>query len=714
MFNRISKLFSSSKSGTNSKAFLSTSNYYDWDSPSLDFIKGQSYDNTYSSIKTIANAFLEIQPYAIDKDGNAIDIPAVNALSQPNRNMTGVFFREALATLTLVHRKAYILVWHEEKGRIVCTEGATPNNIVGYTFLEGIRPTITNEVTGKRIYEHTKYGNLNEQSVIEISSGIDPYNLDAGYSPSIASKKWANLDDYMAAYHAGQFENGAVPAGQFVITASSEEEFQEIVAGMQRKHRGAGKNNNLAYVRRPINPSTGEAQNSKIEWIPFAQSNRDLSLSEIFKQANEKIDSVFGVPASIRGVSDNNNYASSAVDERHFLRYTVRPFATKIWSSFTQELNRITGGINAAITFDLEMPIVVDESKAIAEKKETEMDILLKGIASGLPARWVIESFNLDIKPEKIDELDKIDVTARQERVSENTKKKIEHKPCCHKRKINEEEPEIEKLKVALRNQMSKQIDNVLDVLGAKKIKTKAIDENEDGIDDETGEKIINYDELVSAASVSDEELDKQAAIIAAILTIYMLTRGQKTYQDGIILLKDGDISPEQLELASGYYQVGKETKNSYEAYLKNTLSSYFNESNVHIVNILKESQKNGWSQTELADQLRDMINVDEWRIQRLARSEAHRANTLAQVDAMRSLQDETGVKIYKEWVALSSACDYCKELNGTKVAVDAAFLVVGDKIDLGENGTFLNDFQNVEGAELHPNCQCELRFTME
>lgn len=721
MFDKISKLFSPSKNNaTTSKSYVS-SGYYDWDS-ALDFIKGPSYDNTYSSVKAIANAFLEIQPYAINEDGEEVDAPAINVLSSPNKSMTGVFFREALATLTLVHRKVYILVWHEEKkGQIVCTEGATKDNIVGYTFLENTRPVIVDEVSGKKIYKHTKYGTLTDKSVIEISAGVDPYDLDAGYNPSVASHKWASLDDYMAAYHAGQFENGAVPAGQFVITASSEEEFQEIVAGMQRKHRGSGKNNNVTYVRRPVDPSTGESQNSKIEWIPFAQSNRELSLAEIFKQANEKIDSAFGVPASIRGVSDNNNYASSAVDERHFLRYTVRPFATKIWSTFTQELNRITGGMDASITFDLEMPIVADEEKAVAEKKDTEMDILLKGIAGGLPARWVIESFGLDIEPEKIDELDNVDATP--DTASESVKKKIEHEhshACTghHVRKVTkEEEGELKQLKTVLREQMASQINNVLDILGAEKIKTKAVDEDGDGYDDETGEYIdeyIDYEALEAAAHVDDDELAVQTAVITAILAYYMLAEGQKTYKDGYTLLENRNVPQSQLDLATGYAQIGKQTKDSYEAYLRNTLSEYFGENQKNIIKILRKSKLNGYTTTQLTDKLRGMMNTDEWRIQRLARSEIHRANTLAQVDSMASLQAQTGVKIYKEWVALPSACDYCKEMDKKKVAVDTAFLVVGGEIDLGEKGTFVNDFMDIEGAELHPNCQCELHFTLE
>lgn len=714
MFDKIrSKLFGSLEGGNEFYAPYHSSGYYGYGYDSaLDFIKGASYDNTYSSVKAIANAFLEIIPYAIDEEGNEVDVPAVNVLAQPNRNMTGVFFREALATLSLVHRKVYILVWHEERGQITCGEGATKDNIVGYTFLEGVRPTIVDNVAGTRVYKYTPYGTLTEKSVIELSSGIDPYNLDAGYSPSVASKKWANLDDYIATYQAGNFENGAVPAGQFVITASSEQEFQDIVAGMQRKHRGSGRNNNVTYVRRPIDPSTGEAKNSKIEWIPFAQSNRDLSLAEIFKQANEKIDSAFGVPASIRGVSDNNNYASSAVDERHFLRYTIRPFATKIYSAFTQELNRITGGLGAAITFDLEMPIVADEEKAVAERKETELDIMLKGIAGGLDPRWVAEAFNLDIEPEKLDELEVTPVPSTD--ISESVKKKIDHSHCSHKRTPSPtEQKEINKLEKALREQMKGQINKVLEALGAETIK-KAIDEDGDGIDDETGEEIIDYDSAEAAAHVSDEELREQAAIIGAILVAYMLVRGQRTYNNGKVMLEDKGLSQERLELATGYGQVAKETKDSYEAYLNNTLSEYFAESSNHIVDILRQSKQNGWGQTQLQDKLRGMMTTDEWRIQRLARSEEHRANTLAQVDAMKALQDECGVKITKKWVAMAGACDYCREMDGHKKNVENAFLPAGGTIDLGDKGTFLNNFVDVEAAELHPNCRCELVFEME
>lgn len=118
-----------------------------------------------------------------------------------------------------------------------------------------------------------------------------------------------------------------------------------------------------------------------------------MSLETIFKQVNDKIDSTFGVPASIRGVNDNNTYASVKVDERIFVRWTLRPFATKIWTRFTHELNRITGGLGVAITFDIEIPSIADEEKIEAERKNVEADVIIKMLDRGYSLDSIVDAF---------------------------------------------------------------------------------------------------------------------------------------------------------------------------------------------------------------------------------------------------------------------------------------------------------------------------------
>src|SRR5690606_10294318 len=136
-----------------------------------------------------------------------------------------------------------------------------------------------------------------------------------------------------------------------------------IVDKMQEKHRGADNNNNIVYTHRPVDNATGKPVDAQIEWIPYSVSNRELSLKDLFEQANKKIDSTFGVPASIRGVGENNNYATARTDQQNFMENVVDPIALKIWTGFTHELNRITGGLGVAISYDIEIPALADEEK---------------------------------------------------------------------------------------------------------------------------------------------------------------------------------------------------------------------------------------------------------------------------------------------------------------------------------------------------------------
>ena len=271
--------------------------------------------------------------------------------------MSGLDFREALSVMTLIHDKVFIRVWHK---------GSKPSesNIFGFSFLENV--TCIELADGSTAYRDLA-GEIYKEDEVIVLKNINPYDLDRGYSVANAARNWARIDDYIASYQAGFFENGAIPAGQFLISAPTTQEFEDIVRNLKLKHKGADKNNNVVYDYAPIDPTTGKPATSAITWVPFNTTNKDLALSEIFDQVNQKIDSAYGVPASVRGVNDNNTYASVRVDQEIFINNAVRPFTTKVWTRFTFELNRITGGLGYALTFDLETPHVAEEDKAFAE-----------------------------------------------------------------------------------------------------------------------------------------------------------------------------------------------------------------------------------------------------------------------------------------------------------------------------------------------------------
>lgn len=332
--------------------------------------KSNDYENAYPSITKINNKFMKIRPYAVNAKGEKIEqqTPVINALYHPNKLNSAVEFREALCLMYLVHPKTHILVWRKEGGKVVPGGNITPQNIGGFSFMEGVS-TIT--VAGKTTYTVTTESGSATYSDDEVITlrGLNPYRINSGgFSATQAACKWTTIDDYIAQYQKGFFRNGAVPSGEFVITAPTVKEYNDIVDTMQAKHRGAGNNNNIVYTHRPVDQATGKPVQAQIEWIPYAVSNRELSLKDLFEQANKKIDSAYGVPASIRGVGENNNYATARTDQQNFMENVVDPIALKIWTGFTHELNRITGGLGVAISYDIEIPALADEEKVKEER----------------------------------------------------------------------------------------------------------------------------------------------------------------------------------------------------------------------------------------------------------------------------------------------------------------------------------------------------------
>lgn len=706
MFDKIKNLLVTKSKSAQNGSNNYPAGYYRTTPLAYSFYKGNSYDNTYSSIKAIVNKFIVIRPYAIDANGKPLKKSnIVDALYHPNRQMSATDFREALAVMALVHPKVYLLLWHREDGIAVAGGEITEKNFAGLTFLEGVSEIVN---SGKKYYQcgGKVYG---ENEVIEIFSGYDPYNLSRGYAPSNAIQKWANVDDYIAAYQAGFFENGAVPAGQFIITAKNADEFNDIVSKMQSSHRGSGRNNNVIYAHRPIDPSTGAATSAQIEWVPFAQTNKEMSLDSVFKQANDKIDSAFGVPASIRGVNDNNTYASVRVDEQIFVKYTVEPFATKIYSRLTHELNRVTGGLGYAITFDLDVPGVADEEKIEAEKKLTEFNLINQAVMSGYSLDSVVDAFELskgykllkegyakpviaNDKPE-VDENDEVNSAPDQTQTNpdnnKSTKAPSHHAHSCscdhHKdyKPTKTEQKLIDDISSVLRDQMSRQIE-------------LAIEGNE-----------LNKD----VNDATEEDIDKTVDELLVILVGYMVVNGKVTHAEGVKLLKDNGVNIENVT----DFKVSDMARNKYLAYLKNVALSYSADTANQIRRILAQGQAMEWHKEQIATELRNIMNTDEWRVQRMARTEEHKARNQASVDAMSQLMNETGAKIYKVWRTVSAQpCEFCKSMDGRRELVTNSFLHRGESVVGADGGIFTNTFVDVDAADLHPNCHCRVKYEVE
>lgn len=711
----------------------------------LAHYKGNQYENGYGSIQAITKQFFNTVPYAIDARGKRLKQSNItDVLGHPNKQMSGLDFREALSIMTLVHDKVYIRV-HLKKGATKANEG----NIIGFTFLEGVHEM---EDQNGTIYQTPQGENLTEDEVIVLKN-INPYNLDAGYSIANAVRRWADIDDYIAAYQAGFFENGAVPAGQFLIAAQGSE-FEDIVGNLKNAHRGAQKNNNVIYSSTPVNPVDGKPMPAQITWVPMNTANKDMDLTSLFDQVNKKIDSAYGVPPSVRGDNSNNTWASVRVDQEIFIDNCVRPFANKTWTRFTHELNRITGGLGYAIVVDIETPHIAEEDKAFAETQQTSTTTLLSLLDKGFTLESSIKALELpdsflalerEVVEEVVEEEDQVaedttaidegeeveeapetDVTKALEAIDVNCKHcgrylfkatgttVVEDMPCpkckatlnfkiinplgddkTHTFKFVEQEPKDWKIVAR-----SKQLSDEEKALITDKLEATVRNQMERQID-----RVNVETKALDPLDAADADLFAQEVL--AIVMPLVTSEGMKQY-----LMSRMIEGIEPTELSS--FSIDETQMKRYRQYLTKVGKSYSEDTQASIKKVLEDGIGNKLPAQEVKKNLANVMNTDEWRVKRLALTETNRAGNNGSVYAMEQVAKESKTKINKIWQAQNGACEYCRAMHGKKVGVSETFVAKGEEIEGADGGKMKNNFVDMDIATGHPNCSCYTTYEVE
>jgi phage portal protein BeeE len=648
----------------------------------LSHYESDAYSTSYPSVRAISSEFMTIKPFGIDANGKPTQHPAIDALYHPNQKDSSVAFFEKLAVSCLVMPKTYILVWRKENGEAKPggNYGVGGKNIAGYTFIEN--PTIS--IKDRKVYYSIGSQTFTDKEVIVLTGGVDPYNLYGGYSPNIAAKRWATLDDYIADFQKGFFENNAIPAGHFIITAASQQDYKDTVAKLKEKHRGAGNNNNVTYTPRPIGQD-GKPADAKIEWIPFAQSNKDIDFKNLFEQANKRVDMSYGVSQFIKGVDDAPNYATAQVSEKNFSKRAVYPLALRTYTQITHELNRITGGLGIAITFKYDIPIVADEEKVQAEKKNVEANIIRTMVLEGYSLDSIVDAFELSngyklLKKEEIIaviENDKPDVDQGDEVEQSPDPSKIDGVTPLNIVKTKAELTDEQKIENVARTYMQAQIDRV-----AKEYKDTATNAVE--------------------PEAKEYELEDFIEGVLAIVSGILLVNGEKEYTLASTLLGNA-FNVDELQ----GFTFTSAVEDAYRGYLKQVGTSYGQDTAEAIRKVLADASDSGLTVKETENALKNIMNTDEYRVKRLARTELNNSQAQGSLEGIKSIEAETGVKFEKSLDhsnSSSTPCEFCLSLDGKWYSTNEPFLSYGDSLT-GINGTiYVNDWADYQAGDIHPN----------
>lgn len=632
-----------------------------------------SYDNNFPNITRIAESFAEVAPFAIDANGKKLarQPQLIEVLNNPNLDMSGTDFRETLITMLLTHPTVYLLCWHKEGRKVVPGGNITVNNLAAITFMEGVG---VSTISGETVYYYNG-STWSPREVLALSLHVNPYDLSSGYSPSMAAKKWATVDDYVADYQAGYFRNGAVPAGQFVVTAPTADEFNRMVDTLQAHHRGANNANNPTYVHRPTSAIDGKPMAAQVEWVPFAQSSVEGALQSIFDQANKKIDMVFGVPEEIKGYLQNSNYASAEVADYVFSRYVLYPKLRKVYSKLTHELNRVTGGLGFTLDFDFEFPGLSDMRKVQAETLTAMLNAGFT-VESSVEALRLPNSFK-KLKKEKVEEpaITTPEIVGTEEEISSTTeiKKSLKHKALDDG---NIPEGEEETINPVLRSALSQYFDAIMQkILGLLK---NANPQTENAVRD-LREELITW---LTESGLADETAEG----ISVIITSIILEQGEQAAINFAATLGLEDF---HMSLSADQIAAIKER-------LIGLIKKFGEDTIINVGDyILREVETEGdkdWVAIIEAARLKEQYRIDRW-----VTSESHYAEEQAVLIAAIVASQQTDLVPYKTWrVDPTSAdmCIYCLSLDGETVPLNEPF----------SNGNMV--------PHDHPWCRCTMEIS--
>lgn len=650
----------------------------------IEHYTNDKYENGYSSIRAISNRFMTLRPYAIDANGAPMTTPpnVIECLARPNKDMSGIDFRDALAVMTMVHDNVYVLV-HERYGRTTrpAREDVREDQIAGFTFLENVLEV---SIDGEIQYEVYTSGSKEvyyPYQVIDLHD-VNPKNLSKGYSPSRAARRWTRIDDYIADYQSGFFENGAVPAGQFIITAPTMQEYKDIKRNLQKRHKGANQNNNVTYTYAPLDPTTGKPGQAAITWVPFNTTNKDLSLKDLFDQANKKIDSVYGVSAFIRSIDEAPNFATAQVIERNFVENTVRPFAIKKWGRFQHELNRITGGLDYGIQFKLDTPHIAEEQKSTAETNLIIWNTIKAMIDAGFTYDSAVKTLKLDANWALLEEGEEKTTTINNPKTDVDEGDDVESAPT-NKRIAKRTNPKAELTD-------EEKLENV----------TKAYMQSQ--VDAAVSEYNSSVDNSIKMQEPTEDEIDEWIAAMMAIISIILLNYGKEGYAEGALL---ADLTVGQLN----GYTITETANDAYRTYLRQVANSYGSDTADSIRKVLTDSNVNGLTRVETEKALKDIMNTDEWRVKRLARTELNNSQNVGKLEGMKALATEAGGR-WEKTIQHSSSniCALCASKENIWFELDTPLWGLGDSIsttnDKGEQVVYVNDWQNNNASDYHPN----------
>ena len=595
------------------------------------------YDNYYGDYNRIIQTAPTFPFYYVKNDEVVDRGDFVKYLETPNEQYPQFKVWQQIYSEMITHGYSDIFLWRKDgrnESSVFDSGKKYPeDNFRGITLVSGYKP---NQLTQEM-----------KKNIVRITYGVSQKNVFMGFSPSQAAQSWRKMQDEMGLHMTAFAKNAGMPIGKFIITAPSPEEFAKMRDKLDGKINGAKNNGKVLYDYRPA-----DSKVTQIEWVQFtSQDVQDYTAQLEFSE--KKMSQSFGVPGTVKGTNDGENYATARVSEHIFIKYTIKSLIT----DFHMQLEHAIGqrfDLTGEIKVNIPLPEIADESKVKIEATKLQVELFDQKRAEGYSAQSIVDAYGL---PESFLLLEKEEEADTQSSNKPKAAKTAQNTPHDHSHDNS--------LDLHYKNALSKQERERLEGGFTEILQSYARNILEGSYSDAVredfeGKMVAHFGkEYKDLYNVS---LDDVADSLAEVLDV--------------VDVADLNLTDEELEQAVNDY---------------NTRVKSFSESYASVIE--------GYSGDELDVRSK---KVDA-HVEMTAVTESEHTRIVSELKSWTKAQEEFPVRVFKTWNARVDACPECRELDDIQIDVTALFI---------NNSS--DEIYEVQGGGAHPSCRCFVRYEVK
>ena len=506
-----------------------------------------------------------------------------------------------------------------------------------------------------------------EVDEVEHIKTFNPLNQYRGMGTLEAAILYVEIENDTSVFQRNFMKNQATPSGVLTISGKIEKEaFNKLKTQWKEKQAG------LANVGKTLFIREADAKFTKV-----GLGLDELDLKALKELSEGKIFKMFRVPKIILGDTDQNGLgrANAEVADYIFAKRTIDPKQTRLDDAIQKTLKRNFGDENT----------VIGHVSQIPEDKAAQLNEDDKLTGRVYTVNEVRERKGL----QPVKGGDKLYVSFNQVPIDEsntgndNGSKSVKRVIRLAASKDAAEETFFSRLnKIDGRAyRSSKKAYN-----GVLQAQEAAIIEKLSAYADKGVTRA--YEELMP---VESEETNKAVELLLPILLL-ALAQGGEAALAFLGVDEALNVSPAtQRLLEDRLRRALKENTNATIAKLQKTISE-------------------GIAANETIEQLTARIKAvyDKamgYRSDTLTDDQAHKAVN----KGLQEAYAQAGIK-RKEWRALgSNPCKFCKAMNGEIIEMQSNYVPKGGKIVADDGEEYINDYDDIENANAHPNCHCWL-----